>query len=613
MSALQENGRVIQDDGLKFYEQDIVPLDYVYTEDVIVDFDVIYNRPGFGLVFSASNKWGGTEMESGQKIIAKVGTLECTFYEKTPEAQSVIEKGSCTLSPDGKEHTFRFSKTGTQIHVYELSGDSQELLGRCNISDGYDRYTLGIYSSAGNIVRSMDIKDNYPSAWGTSVKNTNGGRLSFEANGFTVENAENAVEIIQENVLLKAGRYFPSYQVIPESQSGNVSCYVFPSTEPKIKAPEKNLLKYDEEKFGKQPFFDLVKETEVTILFQTHDCEIKNIAFKENAREGYVSTDKHAAAKSGSFLQVDLSNIESVEWKGIVDAVPLSDLDETPPYGIVVYGEQGLSLEACHIHAGKKYDFAIKSRGDLWVIEVVDEEERLYYGSFAKGEPTAKIFYNISGSISSIKVKDTDGNEKDIVYQRTVHKAAPRDIDSPIIIVDKDGVPFDLSASYRILSDGSYYFTNWEREVFKTTQTLKLQKKALSDTDIILYGLKEQGNMDKLYDVSDEDHVNSIDAVTKRYDSITNDHFAVSGKQEIIIDNEIGRKGYASFIVDYLKNDSYAINEKDVYEIMVSTNNDDAITYYDMADSGEIRAYKVLDISPEDDKYIVLRRARQKS
>ena len=78
--------------------------------------------------------------------------------------------------------------------------------------------------------------------------------------------------------------------------------------------------------------------------------------------------------------------------------------------------------------------------------------------------------------------------------------------------------------------------------------------------------------------------------------------------QTIVLDDEISRKDYKGFIVDYLKQDSYAVNEKDGYEVTVSSKDNDTSTYYDLSESGEVHEYKVTDLSPADDSYIVLRK-----
>ena len=45
---------------------------------------------------------------------------------------------------------------------------------------------------------------------------------------------------------------------------------------------------------------------------------------------------------------------------------------------------------------------------------------------------------------------------------------------------------------------------------------------------------------------------------------------------------------------------------------MRSTKDEGTFICYDMKESGEIHEYKILDFTPEDDKYIVLRRPEAK-
>ena len=612
MKALQKNGRVEQAGGMKFYEQDVVMLDYLYTEDVTVEMDVVYAMPGFGLVIEAYDRWAGTESVDGKKVVAKVGSMECSFYEKDAELL-LLKKESCLLSPDGAKHHLVFRKSGTNLYVYE----DESLLGRCSIGEDYDRYTLGIYSSAGNTVVRMDIKDSCPGSWGTSVQNTNGGRLSFEANGFKVENAENAVEVIQENIPVAGGgdgkkRYFLTYNAVPVDGELHASCFVFPSNEPKIKAHEKSLLKYEKEKYGDTPYFDVDEDMDVTILFEVYSGEVKNIAIKEDWREDYVPSEAEPKERAGSCIKVGLADVGCVTWLGHVESIPVRKLDEEPTYGIVGYGKHGISIDESHMEYNKDYRFLFKNNGEIWGFDIMDGDRTICHKSFVAGQPNFSIFSNVTGVVHDIEIEDLAGKKKSVMHQRTAHKSVPSDITSPIIVTGSDDIPFDLSASYRVLPDGSYYFTNWEREVFSVRRKLALAHPALSDIDIVVYGLKEDGDMDKVYNIPDTDHVNSIDAVTERYDSISSDHFVLQRNQTIVMDDEASQKDYKGFIVDYLKQDSYAINEKNGYEVVVSSKDDDTNTYYDLSESGEIHEYKITDLSPEDDSYIVLRKGAEK-
>lgn len=42
-------------DGIKFYEQDILSCSYVFEDDLIIDLDIDYIMPGFGIVIIEDN------------------------------------------------------------------------------------------------------------------------------------------------------------------------------------------------------------------------------------------------------------------------------------------------------------------------------------------------------------------------------------------------------------------------------------------------------------------------------------------------------------------------------------------------------------------------------
>ena len=611
MNALQSNGRIEQAGGMRFYEQDVVMLSYLYTGDAAVRLDVEYHMPGFGLVVSAYSSWSGRPDEASRVMVAKVGNLEFSAYERTPAGQECLHHAASTIAPDGKVHHLRFVKTGLYLYLYEETEDGETMLGRCGIPNGYDRFYIGVYSNAGNVVQDMHIYDSRPHVWSTNIANTNGGRIAFSQNGFRVENAENAIEVIHENIPLRKGRYFLDYDILPVNGRKRVEVYLFPSTEPKIKAHEKNLLQTDAS-LGNKPYLNVEKDMRVTALFEVYSGEVSHVALKSDPKQEFVPTDGETSGRAGSFLQANLNNLSLLKWSGTIEKVPYAPLDEAPRYCVLAYGSRRLTLEAAAIQVGFRYEFELRRRGGIWSFTITDSGRQVHYSSYPAGEPFARIFENVSGTIDQVAVIDSKGHEKNVMYQRTVRKFVPVAIESPVIITDDDGIPFDISASYRRLPDGRFFFTNWERDVFEPSRTLQLEKELRGSTDIILYGLRDKGNMDKLYDVPSESGVNSIDAVTGEYDCITSDNYNIVRDNQIVLADELDKSQYKAFIVDYMKNDSYAINlseDGDTYELDISTEKEHTSTYYDISGDGQIRTYKALDeIVPADNAYIILRR-----
>lgn len=596
---------------MRFYEQDILMLDYLYTEDVTVDFDVEYAMPGFGIVFSAYNKWDGKTRSEAKMLLAKLGSMEFSVYEKVLGQKSRMHQESNTLKPDGRVHRLRFEKRGSCLYAFEVAASAEDLLGKYNFGESYDRFYIGIYSNSGNTVKRMEVCDDRPSAWNASIENTDGGRVAFHQDGFEVDCAENAAEVIREDIPLDPGRYFFDYRKNAVDGECRVNAYVFPSTEPKIKAKEKNLLKTDAFHYGETPYFDVEEKTKVTVLFQVYSGSVSNVAIKKDPAQVFVSTNDRTDARAGSFLQLNLNNLESIKWTGVVYSVPYKEIDAQPVYSVFSYGKRSVNLDSGNVNKNVSYDYELKLSGGVWVFRIYLNGKEIHYSAYVVGETTAKIFDNVSGKIERITIVDKSGRERDVLYQRTIKKFIPSSIQSPIIVTGKDGVPFDISAAYRILPDGKYFFTNWEREIFKPDRVIDLAKPLCGSTDIVLYGIRGDYDLDHVYDIPREELVNSIDAVADQYDEITSDNYEIRKDQTLVINDTLNRAEYSAFIVDYLKNDSYSINkgENGEYELDIATEKEDANTYYDVSDSGEIRSYQLLDIDgPEDDSYIVLRR-----
>ena len=354
-NPLQTSGRVEEHGGMRFYEQDIVMLSYLYTDDITIDFDMTYTMPGFGIVLSAYNKWADKAGSDTKVLVAKVGTMEFSVYEKVLGRQKRIHVESNTFQPDGRMHKLRFVKVGSYLHVFTVDGQNVELIGKCNIGDAYDRFQLGIYSNQGNSIQDMTIDDSRPSVWNTNIKNTNGGRVSFYQDGFKVENAENAIEVIREDIPLEPGRYFFSYKTSANSDDAvaNVQAFVFSSREPKIKACEKNLLRTDKKHYGTHEFFDVVESMHVTILFEVYAGSVYDVAIKSDASQDYVSTNDGTDERGGSFLQLNLRNLKEVYWAGMVNSVPYSEIDEQPKYSLFKDGDHVVTVDSAKIKLGE--------------------------------------------------------------------------------------------------------------------------------------------------------------------------------------------------------------------------------------------------------------------
>ena len=615
--VFQTNGRVEHfDTGLRFYEQDVIMLDYLYTGDLIVDFETEYNMPGFGVVFAEKSTGVSSTEEAPNSVLVKVGSLDFSIYKKELGVQSRFYNASCSLTPDKAVHKFRFYKNGRYIYCYEQKSDGNyKELGHRDLKQSIDRYYIGIYSNKDNIVHSMDIHDNRPQFWFTNIKNTNGGRISFEQDAMLIEQAEKNIEIEQEKIYLPKGRYFLDYEESAVDDELKAAGYVFDYTDDKIHAKDKDKLRTDTLQYGNHKYFDMAADGYVNLLFQIGSGKIYNIAIKDDYRQDYVSSDDEAAYKEGSYILLKLGGLKKAEWTGTVYKVPESNLLEDKKYSLFSYAGDLTTLETSNVRLDKEYKYCFENtETNVWVFTIRDSNSQLVHTkTYNSKNDSARIFDDVSGMITSLIITATDGSTIDVLHQKTLRKYVPAAITSPIIVTDKSDLPFDLSASYRVLPDGKYYFTVWEREYFDADSKLKLARPLLGGDDIELYGIKD-GDVSaaNLYRIRDVEHLNDISLVTTRYDSISSGLYKITSDQILSLDDELLKRGYKGFIVDYLKYNSYAINISDngtQYIIDIATQEDVINTLYDMSEDGQIRSYKINDkLSPEDNNYLVLRK-----
>ena len=198
--------------GILFYEQDIITSTYQFFGDLKIDLKYDYHSPGFGIVLMDDiDKKDGL---SRFVYLFRIGHGDFSLTERHTTVISTIANEACFLEPNpdninqymqleikGKYATLRLVKTATN------GEDVSETFGPYVFPHTTDGYYMGVYSSAGNILRSATFVAGVPKNWRTSIANTVGGRIAFFDDGFKFENCTHDAEIEQENVSLNAGKY----------------------------------------------------------------------------------------------------------------------------------------------------------------------------------------------------------------------------------------------------------------------------------------------------------------------------------------------------------------------------------------------------------------------
>ena len=233
------------------------------------------------------------------------------------------------------------------------------------------------------------------------------------------------------------------------------------------------------------------------------------------------------------------------------------------------------------------------------------------------------IFRNVNAIIKDFVVKDIHGNDTNIVVENTIKKYAPGTIYSPIIVLDENEQPLDLSSSYRVYNKNGkdyYWFTNTEREYFEPAHMIRLTKQPSHKTGtIIVYGIRKESTVDmnNILRIPKEG-LDTIDAFANYYDILfEKDLRYINKKYREIRLTDIS--DYKLIVVDYLKEDSYAINyrhEFNSYEIDISIADDKetSVVYNNAAENKNgitfINEYRYVNTNtvPSEDCYIVIGR-----
>lgn len=610
---LRKQGRVEQAGGMRFYEQDIVMLDYAYTGDVTIELELEYILPGFGVIFSENSKGVTADSEPVKSILAKLGSNEFAIYYKKNLSQARVYNETCLLAPDKRTHKLRFMKDGTYVRVYDITNGTRKELGKYNLKTKMvSKFFIGFYSNAKNVLKNVQIYDNRPQHWFANIKNTNGGRVSFAYGQFKVECAEKDIEVEQQKIPLAKGRYFLSYEKEPVDGELIENAYVFPYEDGEIHAPEKSLLKYDAEQYGDIPYFDITKDGMVNLLFQVNSGLIKDLAIKDDWRTDYVPSEETASYKEGSYIRVVFKGLQKLTWRGTIYKIPQQKLTEALSYSVFTYAGAKRAITDVNVDLGEEYIYTIEKNGDYWKFTVKNDRGIMVYSyNYPVGEKDARLFDNISGEITKMTITNDKGEEFDLIFQQTIKKYVPASITSPIIVTDQEDEPLDLSSSFRKLDDGTYWFVNWEREWFKPEKRIELEMPMTGLENVNVYGIRGEFDRDKLYSAKDKEHIHSLFATTN-YSLISVDYLEAYGDKSIGFSDELLDMDFDYFIVDYLKDKSYAINLVDdgrEYEVEICCSDEKIHTYYDMDENGNIHEYKINnDLKPPDDVYLVLRR-----
>lgn len=606
---LQRNCRIEKLNNLKFYEKDILFDDYVFTHNLEIEVNATYITPGFGLALIDSSE--GTSLdEKPSCYLFKIGYREASVYYSSSTGLQIVDQISCSEAVTIQENMrFKLKKNGKKISIYL----NDKLIIEEIIKKSLDKFCIGYYSNVGNTINNINIAANIPDNWIVNMKNTKGGYIRFLDDSFELCDCINNAEIEQVNIKLKAGTYYLGNKLSNVNDKCDIKCYIYKSDDNRYYDEKKNLL-------NKNNSFTLYEDTEVNFKITGKNGKISDIILSDEENADYIPTSMNSVNFDGSYIEILSNNLSKVKWKGIVTKTPYKKTGKNSlDYFLIKDSITEIKPEHSHILLNKEYDYEFNFKTCEFLI--TSENHEIFSCRLVNLSDRITIFKNLSAVISQLTLYTKNNDPIDVVTQDQDITFVNANISSPIIVVDNYNLPLDLSSSYRLChydDYDKYIFTNWEREYFYPSKTIKLEKQVIKkDDSIIIYGIKKNADFDfnKIYDVK-EDNINSIDLFTKDYKFIKEKDLLLFDKNKSILyfkPDDIEK--YDMFIIDYLKNDSYAINFnylKNSYEIDISSSNNTKVLYdslsiqSDEKNATQVDNYKITNINGNMLGYIVL-------
>lgn len=599
----QSNSRTEFVDGIKFYEQDVLFDNFSYNGDLQIILEVDYITPGIGIALMTNE--GLPISEQKEVYLFRSGYREAGVHYRLGDVLKKLSAVSTTLMPPHENIKLTFTKTGRKV---TLAAEGYDALIEYTLPVSIDKYSIGIYSNAGNTVRSMSVASSIPEGWNVNMRNTDGGYIKFAKDGFQIEGCTNHAEVEQEGITLPAGTNYVRFTTEAVDGVNDIECFVLASGDERLTDAEKNLLK--------DGMVKLTDPTLVNIKFKGKQGAVKNVFITDSYADNYVSTKDAEVLINGSYIEAALSGLTEIRWTGTVSSIPLTVSANDESTGVFIIGSDTVSWSDAGIIMNQEYSYSFDI--EALTLTVTKDLKAIKTIGFTQQADSVTIFKNVDAVISEFTVVKTNGQVISMIAEQTSKRYVPFGITSPILVVDDESNPLDLSSSYRYtVTNGfiKYLFTNWERELFEPSTHLRTEKRIASVLGSIkVYGVPKTAtvNADRILQIPQEG-MDTIDMFSAQYDIIPESSLYYVDKfiGDIYLENV---DKYQLIVVDYLKRDSYCINaltDSQMYEVDISAEADSVSLIYDHSTSGTVSQsnnYKVTGVYPDDKNYIVLRR-----
>ena len=569
---IQKTSRVEFANGIKFYEQDILYDNYIYSGSSTIDVTLDYKNPGFGIAFISSTS--STLDNSNAVLLFRIRNKTLEIIYKENDSQSILGTYNATSAKTVTENLkFTIKK---EINSYTITIGTKTLA-TFNCSYEMDSYYIGYYSNKDNIIKHINIASAVPYGWIVNMNRTNGGYIEFYKDAFELKYCNGLAELEQINIALDKGKYYLKY----DSIDSDVIAYVMNSEDKRDNDDEKNILQ-------SSGSFELAQDSKVSLKFKASKGRVQNITITSSIYNEYLRTSpdySYGREIDNSYIELYLHRIKSFSFKGEVLYVPGTIHKSPTDYAVIDVNDKKYGLYDLNIATNVAYNYKYENN----ILTILNQRNE-FVCDIEINNNILTIFNNLNGKIKNFVVITEDGEEIDLTVENTIKKYLPGAIKSPIVVVDKsNNEPLDLSSSYRWFYKNNkkyYVFTNTEREYFLPNYRIVLDSPILDKLNsVIVYGIKKYSdfNLDELLHIEKEGK-DTIDYCANSYDVLFEaDLNSINKSTGEIRLNHID--DYKYIIVDYIKDNSYCINyryELNSFEIDIAVSeNKDIYMHYD--------------------------------
>lgn len=563
----KSNSRIELNNGITFYEQDILYDDYIYSGSCQITLDIDYYNNGFGIVLI--NATSNVLTTNNSVLLFRLNHKSLEIIYKEHNEQKIMGAYSSAYSRTCTDNLTIVLRKIDNNYTVVIGG---QIVASFTSDYNFDSYFIGFYSNKDNTINSINIASTIPYGWIVNMQHTNGGYIDFHRDGFELTQCKGLAEIEQIDIELNKGSYYLKY----ESIDSDIKPYIMVSDDTRTNDDEKNIL-------NANGSFLITKNQKVSLKFKGTRGRINNIAITTSKYNDYVRTSpdfEKVRIIDESFIRLNMKYIKAFDFDGSVNYVPGDTHSSPSDYCIIKDNNLSYGLYDLDIATNVYYHYSY-SDGNL---NIYNQNDMLVFTTILEGN-YIWLFNNINGKITNFVITDYNDETTNITIENTIKEYVPAVIKSPIIVLDEDELPLDLSSSYRYYYKNNkkhYLFTNTEREYFEPRYSIFLDSSPVDiNGSVIVYGVKNNSKweLDRLLEIEKEG-LDSLNACADSYDIIFEENLRYLNKEtgEIRLEDI---SDYKYIVVDYLKDNSYCLNyryELNSYEVDISVKPDTKIS-----------------------------------